>query len=374
MALTLTLDDLVRLEAASRVLLSPLAAPDPAAWRREAIRAMCGLFGADAGLFFLPGGADVIVAEGFDDAGLARWRHYAERAVEAVPESPDAAVAAFTRNRRARQAEVIDTAVVHALVGGRAAWERSSFYNEVERALGLHTPHGLQVLRPDGTDATCVVYLAGADAAPFGDAGAAVLRTVLPAYRAGLDALGRLHAQRAAFDAVDGAVAVFDAAGAERYRNAALGALLAADPERDRLAAEVGRLGRALRPLAFPLRGTTAAPALAERTVRTDRGAYVLRGALLPPGAFGETDALLVTVGPVGPAPLPSAEAVRARLGLTRREAEVALLVAEGLPNDAIAERLFVSPHTARHHTENLMAKLGLNRRFDVAKRLRGEG
>ncbi len=51
---------------------------------------------------------------------------------------------------------------------------------------------------------------------------------------------------------------------------------------------------------------------------------------------------------------------LRARCGLSRRESETALLVAEGLSNDAIAERLFVSRHTVRHHIESIMAKLDL--------------
>ena len=45
------------------------------------------------------------------------------------------------------------------------------------------------------------------------------------------------------------------------------------------------------------------------------------------------------------------------------REAEVALLLAEGLSNDEIAGRLFLSPHTARRHTANIFEKLGVSSR-----------
>ena len=43
---------------------------------------------------------------------------------------------------------------------------------------------------------------------------------------------------------------------------------------------------------------------------------------------------------------------------LTAREREIVALVAHGLSNEEIAERLFVSPYTARTHVHRAMAKL----------------
>jgi ATP/maltotriose-dependent transcriptional regulator MalT len=51
------------------------------------------------------------------------------------------------------------------------------------------------------------------------------------------------------------------------------------------------------------------------------------------------------------------------RAGLTRREAEVLSLVAEGLSNPQIAERLFVSEHTVHRHIANIFAKLRVSSR-----------
>lgn len=45
---------------------------------------------------------------------------------------------------------------------------------------------------------------------------------------------------------------------------------------------------------------------------------------------------------------------------LTDREIEVLSLIAEGLTNVAIAERLFLSAHTVHTHRKNIMQKLGL--------------
>ena len=52
--------------------------------------------------------------------------------------------------------------------------------------------------------------------------------------------------------------------------------------------------------------------------------------------------------------------------GLTRREAEVAELLAEGLSNAAIAERLVLSPRTVEHHVASVMAKLDVPSRHSV--------
>ncbi|GAF49004.1 hypothetical protein RW1_065_00090 [Rhodococcus wratislaviensis NBRC 100605] len=52
---------------------------------------------------------------------------------------------------------------------------------------------------------------------------------------------------------------------------------------------------------------------------------------------------------------------------LTKRELQVAELVAEGLTNKAIATRLVISPRTAQGHVEYVLAKLGFTSRAQVA-------
>ena len=61
---------------------------------------------------------------------------------------------------------------------------------------------------------------------------------------------------------------------------------------------------------------------------------------------------------------------LESRFGFTRREAAVARLLAERKPNQEIARVLFVSPHTARHHTQHLMLKLGVRSRTAAAARI----
>ncbi len=53
---------------------------------------------------------------------------------------------------------------------------------------------------------------------------------------------------------------------------------------------------------------------------------------------------------------------------LTPREEEVLELLADGLSNDEIAERLVISRHTVARHRENLMGKLNLHSRSELVK------
>ena len=53
--------------------------------------------------------------------------------------------------------------------------------------------------------------------------------------------------------------------------------------------------------------------------------------------------------------------------GLTEREVEVARLVAAGLSNPAIAERLVISRRTAEHHVQHIYAKVGVSSRAGLA-------
>ena len=65
-------------------------------------------------------------------------------------------------------------------------------------------------------------------------------------------------------------------------------------------------------------------------------------------------------VGPRGAAPgQPEA--------LTAREREVVALVGGGLTNRQIAERLIITEGTAKRHVENILTKLDLSGRVEIA-------
>jgi ATP/maltotriose-dependent transcriptional regulator MalT len=66
---------------------------------------------------------------------------------------------------------------------------------------------------------------------------------------------------------------------------------------------------------------------------------------------------------PTAPAGNSETSAAAANCGLTRREIEVLRLVAAGLSNQMLAQRLFVSEHTVHRHIANIMSKLSVSTR-----------
>ena len=148
-----------------------------------------------------------------------------------------------------------------------------------------------------------------------------------------------------------------------------------------RLAATLGLAAQAVRlaGAAAALRAAVGTPARGERT-NLDRhlaGARATLGpraadaawaeglSLPPPQATAEALALLDTPeqdlsSKPEPAPVQASP-------LTRREREVAALVARGLSNRAIARELVITEATAERHIGNVFAKLGLASRAQLA-------
>ena len=86
---------------------------------------------------------------------------------------------------------------------------------------------------------------------------------------------------------------------------------------------------------------------------------------LSPPRAAGDSGTAAAPCAPrraCGDGPHPQAGKIAK---LTKREREVVALVGEGLKNAEIAERLFISPATVRHHLSSIFMKL------DVPDRLK---
>jgi DNA-binding CsgD family transcriptional regulator len=64
-----------------------------------------------------------------------------------------------------------------------------------------------------------------------------------------------------------------------------------------------------------------------------------------------------------------SAESLKSSLGLTNREAEILLGIAQGKTNKAIAEDLYVSPLTVKTHLQRSYRKLGVESRAEALSR-----
>jgi pimeloyl-ACP methyl ester carboxylesterase/DNA-binding CsgD family transcriptional regulator len=81
----------------------------------------------------------------------------------------------------------------------------------------------------------------------------------------------------------------------------------------------------------------------------------------------GETYDVLGAIAPFLGISLPARETPGEAEELTAREREVLRLVADGLNDGDIAERLVLSPHTVHRHVANILRKLGLHSRAAAA-------
>ncbi len=70
---------------------------------------------------------------------------------------------------------------------------------------------------------------------------------------------------------------------------------------------------------------------------------------------------------PVGEPFMPD-EKKREDLGITRREFEILELIAQGMSNREIAEKLFVSENTVKTHSSRVLDKLGAKRRTQAVQ------
>jgi DNA-binding NarL/FixJ family response regulator len=92
-------------------------------------------------------------------------------------------------------------------------------------------------------------------------------------------------------------------------------------------------------------------------------------GKVLPPRL---TESLFSQI--VAAADSRSHEQVLEDVRMTRREREVIELIGEGLSNKEIAQRLNIAAHTVKSHVRNVMEKLALHTRLQIAAYVRRDG
>jgi predicted ATPase/DNA-binding CsgD family transcriptional regulator len=110
-----------------------------------------------------------------------------------------------------------------------------------------------------------------------------------------------------------------------------------------------------------------AAHAECERLSRSVLGDLEFQAAFRHGSSMNVEDAIGYALGETPPATPSPAGPQEAPTHLTRREHEVAGLVAEGLSNKDIAARLVISRRTAESHVENILAKLNFTSRARIA-------
>ena len=176
-------------------------------------------------------------------------------------------------------------------------------------------------------------------------------------------------------DPIGERLVLYSLTGRELHRNVTMRRTLEEDPERYRILEGVQRVARAVIAHAQSngREATTllAAPDASRQNVRTGLGRYQLRGCRVGPDTLDAESAVLVSVDRLTPEPV-APEALRERFGLTVREVQVACLLVQRLTNEEIANTLGISTHTARHHTESVLLKVGVNSRRTLRRALLG--
>jgi LuxR family transcriptional regulator, maltose regulon positive regulatory protein len=121
------------------------------------------------------------------------------------------------------------------------------------------------------------------------------------------------------------------------------------------------------------LAGSLEALGMASRAAVEASAAYALLHALGAAGEARKAHALLARLGASpDPARRPGRAGGAGNGRLTRRQREVLTLVAEGLSDREIADRLILSEHTVHRHMANIMLRLGVSSRTAaVARALR---
>ena len=370
MRLTLESRDIVRVQGLTQTLLSPLDYPHVDGWRRAVCREAKDLLGADLATFQLPN----------HEGALFFSEELAPEVIGGYPQLSEPLDRRFHMWNRKATLRVCSRAMLWG--ADLEEYERDAYYHEVViPARGfdaLIAASALDARRFDaGTMATLMFHHDSLTGPRFGERGIALLQLLHPAFEAGIQTFLRLRGWRnnlrELVDAIPHGLVLFDADGRVAHENSAFTALLSNATEEVRISIrrQVKATARSICAVLRKPGATREEPSAtpAAREVRAAGSLYRVHAALVNEVILGRAGGVLVTLERATPELL-TVEALREQFGLTRKEAEVALLLARGKSNAEIAKELVVSPHTVRRHTERVLQKVDVRSRSGVAVKL----
>ena len=362
MSLSLTIGDQRRLTHALGTLLRPLDFESVDGWRAAVTRSIKPLIDADMATFQLPvAGGRTFYTEDVD-AELVNARY--------VPLA-DPIHRKFQLWHKQVELGVWNRSV---LFGPHIrTLYQSAYYEEFLLPLRAYDSIGLTVPLPTFPDATLYFHHESPHGRRFGRRGLSLLRLLRDAFSAGVTLQLSMAAQRSSLvrvlDEVSDAVLLFSSELRLVHANPAALEVLRADPGGE-LKQQVEDVARTVRSAScVALVASTVERGKIAREVCVGGITYRMVGTLVGADIFTTETSILVNVQRVTPR-LPSRDQLQMRFGLTRKEGEVALLLAKGKTLDEVALQVHASRHTIRHHTENIMRKLNVHSRAELVPAL----
>ena len=270
---------------------------------------------------------------------------------------------------------------------------RSAYYNEYICSIRAFDAIGMNVPVPGDAPASTIGHhlLCHHDRPHpdgFGRDALSVLELLYPAFEAGIRAWQDDQAQGRSLlrtlDRSGARIGIYSPEGRRLHQTPALTEVLMTDPQADKVVEASTGVAQTLSEIqerSSP--GVFRLPALSEderpiRYVKTSIATYRLTASVAPRRMAGPSPLILVVadllgrhVQPGAAEDIPNPNTLQESFSLTKRQAEVARLLALRYTNQEIADALAISPHTARHHTQAVLEAVAVSSRREVAEQLR---
>jgi DNA-binding CsgD family transcriptional regulator len=364
MTICLSSRDLANLDRAAELLISPLDFPSVDAWRSAVNRHLSQMLAADSAGFLLPVENGLIVySDEHDPAQLARYPDYPPPPLIDGSSPWEAVVRSGVTTLAGLYGE------------GYPLYQNSAYYQDYAGANGAHDTLTAGIALPGAPAPSAAImhfWHERPDGRQFGDREITLLRLLYPSFRAGVMAQARWGSQRAdllrALEGAGQAAALYDTSGSLLHLTPAMETALALDRQGDRLRVALRLAALAAARSATGEVGPEVGQDRVARDVNTATARYTVTATLHGRSTDGPTF-VVAALTRLTPVPRRLGD-LNEEYGLTPAEARVALLLGEGRSNAEIAEELFISPHTARRHTEQVLLKLDVRSRAQVAAKV----
>jgi DNA-binding CsgD family transcriptional regulator len=251
---------------------------------------------------------------------------------------------------------------------------KTEFFNDYQRRHRAF--HGLCLsssTAPGPLDDVMYFHRSRLSAAPFADREKNILRLCAPAFRAGLSAALRANSREHLIETIDNLTdgcALVTIGGRVVHQNVVLSSYLANGEATAELRSAIMATADAVNAIGWRATHCSAFDP-GRKLVREQRvgdRTFVISGCSVGTLEGIAEPLTLVTVRhKIRQTAADLLRQARERFGLSNRESEVAVLLAQRKTNAEISSELGISPHTARHHSERVLAKLGVSKRSMVS-------